>query len=493
MIRLLQYTLFALFLIANSLSGQGIGVNSSGNAPHASAGLDVDFNDRGILIPRLTSAERNGILQPAPGLMILNIDNFCLEMWDGMSWRSACFDCGYNGQVLGGTNLCVGDSLLLYVNLLPGSQSVWTLPSGQSITGDSIQISGVTPSDGGVYMVQVTAPGCVVPPAQVNVQVAALPGGLQPTVNNPVLVGSQIQLQAANIPGATYMWTGPNGFTSTQQNPVISNAQLSESGYYVVRVQLGTCTSAPDSVSVTVMQQVSQLFSQSGTFVVPQGVGQVRVLCVGGGGGGGNGHSGGGGAGYVSTGTFTVNSGQSIAVTVGGGGTGAIEQNGSNTVAGISPGGSSSFGGLLSAGGGQVVTSSGSSANAGGSGGGGSCNAGTNGGNGGTGGSNGGSCSNSGGQGQGNYVPSLSLFIHSTVSAGAGGQGGSSSHAGGGGGGGVLINANGPAGANGPKVWSGKGGNGYGGGGGAGGYDSSTSIREAGGNGASGVVYVEWF
>jgi hypothetical protein len=485
-------TFFLVFYVFHlNISAQGVGINNSGLSPDPSAGLDVSYNDKGILIPRLTSAERNGIVLPASGLMILNVDNFCLEMWDGSSWRSACFDCGFNGQIYGTTQVCVGDSLLLYVNLFPGSQAVWTLPGGQTVTGDSLVVPSANLSHTGAYQVQVTAPGCIVSPAQVSVQVSALPSGLNPSVNSPVVVGSQIQLQASLISGASYIWTGPGGFSSTQQNPVVNNAQVTMSGYYVVRAQSGACTSAPDSVLVNVVQQVFQTFTQSGTFVVPQGVSQVRVLCVGGGGGGGNGHSGGGGSGFVATGTFSVSQGQSIAVTVGQAGNGAIQQT-DNSVVGISPGGSSSFGNLLSAGGGQVVTSSGSTANSGGSGGGGSCNGGTTGGNGGTGGSNGGSCTYSGGAGQGNYVPALSLFVHSSVSAGSGGLGGSSSHAGGGGGGGVLIGGAGPVGADGPQSWSGKGGNGYGGGGGAGGYSSSSNIRHAGGNGAPGVVYVEW-
>ncbi|MBZ0243382.1 MAG: hypothetical protein K8F24_09230, partial [Bacteroidales bacterium] len=41
--------------------------------------------------------------------------------------------------------------------------------------------------------------------------------------NSPICVGETLQLYADNVPGASYAWTGPNGFTSNQQNPVINN------------------------------------------------------------------------------------------------------------------------------------------------------------------------------------------------------------------------------------------------------------------------------
>lgn len=52
-------------------------------------------------------------------------------------------------------------------------------------------------------------------------------------------VGQNIQLQATG--GTSYAWTGPNGFTSNQQNPVIANAQINNSGLYTVTVSVGTC------------------------------------------------------------------------------------------------------------------------------------------------------------------------------------------------------------------------------------------------------------
>ncbi len=235
-----------------------------------------------------------------------------------------------------------------------------------------------------------------------------------------------------------------------------------------------------------------KVFTSTGSFVVPNGATNVRVLAIGGGGGGANGHQGGGGSGYVQTATLAVTPGQTIPVTVGVGGSGATLQP-NNNIIGLTPGLASSFGSLLTANGGGVVSGVNARGGAGGSGGGGSCNSGPLGGSGGAGGNNGNACSYLGGIGQGNYVPSLSLFTANSISAGAGGAGGTSSHSGGGGAGGILINNAGINAGDGSQSFSGKGGKGYGAAGGGGGYESSLGAnRWAGGNGASGLVYVEW-
>ena len=48
--------------------------------------------------------------------------------------------------------------------------------------------------------------------------------------NSPICIGKNLQLNASG--GSTYSWTGPNGFTSTDQNPIITNANATHSGQY---------------------------------------------------------------------------------------------------------------------------------------------------------------------------------------------------------------------------------------------------------------------
>ena len=44
----------------------------------------------------------------------------------------------------------------------------------------------------------------------------------------------------------TYSWTGPNGFTSSLQNPTIPNASLIHAGFYNLEVTLNGCSSDPE-------------------------------------------------------------------------------------------------------------------------------------------------------------------------------------------------------------------------------------------------------
>ncbi|NNC95781.1 MAG: PKD domain-containing protein [Chitinophagales bacterium] len=68
-----------------------------------------------------------------------------------------------------------------------------------------------------------------------------------------VCFGDTIQLSASFVPGATYLWTGPNGYSSTDQNPLILNSKTSNSGTYLVRTEGDTgCFSITDDIIVQV-------------------------------------------------------------------------------------------------------------------------------------------------------------------------------------------------------------------------------------------------
>ncbi|MGJ8660600.1 MAG: gliding motility-associated C-terminal domain-containing protein [Bacteroidota bacterium] len=70
------------------------------------------------------------------------------------------------------------------------------------------------------------------------------------TNTGPYCAGATIQLNSTA--GASHAWTGPNGFTSTLQNPTILNSTVANSGVYSVTVSGPGClASATTTVSVT--------------------------------------------------------------------------------------------------------------------------------------------------------------------------------------------------------------------------------------------------
>jgi hypothetical protein len=64
----------AILLIATVALGQGVAINEDGAAPDPSAMLEVTSNEKGILIPRMTQAQREAISAPANGLLIFQTD-----------------------------------------------------------------------------------------------------------------------------------------------------------------------------------------------------------------------------------------------------------------------------------------------------------------------------------------------------------------------------------------------------------------------------------
>jgi len=81
------YILFILSFASISVQSQNnIGINNP--TPDASAALDIVASDKGILIPRMTSAERDAITNPATGLMVFVNDDSSFYFFDGTSWSS---------------------------------------------------------------------------------------------------------------------------------------------------------------------------------------------------------------------------------------------------------------------------------------------------------------------------------------------------------------------------------------------------------------------
>ncbi|MBV9988516.1 MAG: HYR domain-containing protein [Chitinophagaceae bacterium] len=75
-------------------------------------------------------------------------------------------------------------------------------------------------------------------------------------VATSLAIGSDIELTASG--GDTYSWTGPNGFTSTLQNPVIPGVGQNASGTYTVTATKNGC-SANASVSIIVADRAKSL------------------------------------------------------------------------------------------------------------------------------------------------------------------------------------------------------------------------------------------
>ena len=79
--------LWASLLLNGLLPAQSISISPAGAPPDGSAALDIQASDKGLLIPRLSSAQRQAIASPATGLMVYDTDSDGFWYHDGVDWR----------------------------------------------------------------------------------------------------------------------------------------------------------------------------------------------------------------------------------------------------------------------------------------------------------------------------------------------------------------------------------------------------------------------
>lgn len=78
-----------VILIAGRVSAQGMAVNGTGAAADNSAILDVSTTTQGMLVPRMTAAQRNAIGSPATSLLVFQTDGAPgFYFYDGSTWMS---------------------------------------------------------------------------------------------------------------------------------------------------------------------------------------------------------------------------------------------------------------------------------------------------------------------------------------------------------------------------------------------------------------------
>ncbi|RKS01733.1 gliding motility-associated C-terminal domain-containing protein [Flavobacterium sp. 102] len=88
--------------------------------------------------------------------------------------------------------------------------------------------------------------------AFINITINEIPQVPTASADSIICEGGNLQLYATNVPNATYQWTGPNGFTSTTQNPIINTISPSNNGIYTVSAAQNSCSSESSSVAVLV-------------------------------------------------------------------------------------------------------------------------------------------------------------------------------------------------------------------------------------------------
>jgi hypothetical protein len=149
-------------------------------------------------------------------------------------------------------NACSMDTLLLNGTATNNPTSwLWQVsPSGPIILNSASQNTSIVFPTSGTYTITLTASngsGSNSTTQLINVSTSPSTAASN---NGPYCQGETIFLTATGTPNNTFTWTGPSAFSSTQQNPVISNAIPLLAGVYTVTVTLGNCSSTATTTVV---------------------------------------------------------------------------------------------------------------------------------------------------------------------------------------------------------------------------------------------------
>ena len=161
----------------NLLSQVGIGTNT----PDNSAMLEIQSNERGILFPRMTSAQSDGIVSPANGLHVFDTNTNSLWYYNGTFWSNSKSE-ATEGDVKSGIQLNDHAGWVL----LDG-RPLTSLSTNQQAVASSLGLTSNLPNAANAYLTQ--------------------NGGTMASVSGT----NSTTLTQANLPSVTFTGTAASG------------------------------------------------------------------------------------------------------------------------------------------------------------------------------------------------------------------------------------------------------------------------------------------
>jgi gliding motility-associated-like protein len=151
--------------------------------------------------------------------------------------------------------VCAGSNLSLTSNFVGGATYSWSGPNSFNSNVQNPVIVGASTLASGAYSLVISNGSCASVMAITNVTVQGIPSTPTVGANTPLCTGQTLSLTSTFIAGATYSWSGPNGFSSSLQNPTIAGALPAATGLYVVFATINGCSGPVGTVSVNVSNQ----------------------------------------------------------------------------------------------------------------------------------------------------------------------------------------------------------------------------------------------
>lgn len=147
-------------------------------------------------------------------------------------------------QAQGNSPLCPGNEIRLTANSdILGVTWQWSGPVGFAAATANVNAPNARVEQSGIYSVTATNGFCPSLPATVLIDISDQNLEIEALSPLAVCEAGSVTLTASSLAGASYRWSGPNNFSSSLQNPTITNAALQNSGLYSVSAIFNGCTS----------------------------------------------------------------------------------------------------------------------------------------------------------------------------------------------------------------------------------------------------------
>lgn len=153
--------------------------------------------------------------------------------------------------------VCVGEELrLIPVGDNPSFSYIFTAPDGSEFRGSpELEFDEAQTRYNGNWRLRVSRSGCVSESSDpIPISVNSIPDAQISVSSELVCEGSTLNLFGApDLVNANYQWTGPNGYTSGVQNPVIENISLESEGTFRLRVTSEAGCSDTSSIDINIV------------------------------------------------------------------------------------------------------------------------------------------------------------------------------------------------------------------------------------------------
>lgn len=165
-------------------------------------------------------------------------------------------------------NLCQGQMLTLTSSAAgTNMQYQWYFNNGNgnvllAVTSvPTYFIQNTSAANVGTYSVSATNGNCSTPMSNLEAvtmtQAPQLVSESSTEAASPACLGELVQLNVTPVAGATYQWSGPQGFNATTPNPILPEATTGQAGEYTATVTLNGCSFTAPSATVHVFTGIA--------------------------------------------------------------------------------------------------------------------------------------------------------------------------------------------------------------------------------------------